>query len=92
MSATSHKEPLALFFRPKTEIRTRHETPKHVEGFSNLLKYLVRLRREGTLDDDDFGEVVRIASAAFIESEVTEKVERVLESKVPNDVLLRLWK
>jgi len=52
------------------------------------------------LDNDDFSELVKMVSAAFIEAEVAvrverileEKVEKVLESKISTDYLLGLWK
>nr|VFJ56797.1 MAG: hypothetical protein BECKFW1821A_GA0114235_106420 [Candidatus Kentron sp. FW]VFJ69916.1 MAG: hypothetical protein BECKFW1821B_GA0114236_11744 [Candidatus Kentron sp. FW] len=67
-----------------------------VEGFNSLVKYLVRLRREETIDDGDFHELVKMASAAFVEAEISNRVENVLGSKALNktlnDQLLKLWK
>ncbi|WP_141699374.1 hypothetical protein [Candidatus Thiosymbion oneisti] len=87
-------ELMAMFgFTPKQLRR------QYTQGFHNLVKYLVRLRRDGVLDDDDFNELMKMASAAFIEAEVAtieteieDKVERVLEDKIPMDYLLGLWK
>jgi len=92
MNAPRHSEQLALFFKPKKGVSTLTDTPKHIEGFTNLVKYLVRLRRDGTLDDHDFGELIRIASASFIESELNEKIDKVLENHIPHNVFLGLWK
>jgi hypothetical protein len=91
MNTPRHSEQMALFFGPTKGVSALTDTPKHIEGFTSLIKYLVRLRRDGTLDDHDFGELIRIASAAFIESELNEKIDRVLESHIPQNVFLGLW-
>lgn len=92
MRPTHETDPMVLFFNPRNDPRKPRSSHAHVEGFNNLLKYLVRLRRDGTLEDDDFSELVKIASAAFIEVEILDKVENVLENKGIDDYLLGLWK
>jgi len=56
------------------------------------VKYLVKLRRDGTLNDDDFSELVRMASAILIETEISDRVDRILEKKNLDDLLLGFWK
>jgi len=92
MRTSYESKPLAMFFGPRAELRRHQKAHTHVEGFNNLVKYLVKLRRDGTVNDDDFRELVRMASAAFIEAEISDRVERVLEKKTLDDILLGLWK
>ena len=81
-----------LLLTPHIELRSPKRSHRNLEGFSSLLKFLVRLRRDGTLNDDDFSELVKIASAAFVEAEISEKVENILEKHKLDDLLLGLWK
>ncbi len=83
MNTQKHSAPFALFSEPRGRIPAFTDTSKRAEGFTNLIKYLVRLRRDGTLDDHDFSELARTASAAFIESELNKKIEHVLERHIP---------
>lgn len=72
----------------EAERRQGGSTFLHIESFQNLVKYLVRLRRDGILDDDDFSTLVKMASAVFVEAEVADKVEKFLQNKAPVDYLL----
>jgi len=90
MQSPRRTEPIGWYALRAAELRRQQSAHRHIEGFHNLVKYLVRLRRDGTLDNDDFTELVKRAAAVFIEAEVTDKVERVLEDKIPLDYLLRL--
>ena len=92
MRSISKTEPLAALFYPSRQSSLSHKTHAHIEGFNNLVKYLVRLRRDGTLGDDDFAEIVKLASTVFIEAEVSDRVDSVLENKNLNEILLGVWK
>ncbi len=83
MNTQKYSAPFALLSEPRRRISVFTDTAKRTEGFTSLIKYLVRLRRDGTLDDHDFSELVRTASAAFIESELNKKIEHVLERHIP---------
>ena len=65
-------------------------THDHVEAFHSLTKYLVRLRRDGDIDNDTFEGLVRQAAAIFVEAEVSECIDRVLENKISLNRLLEL--
>ena len=52
----------------------RQRTPQR-EGFMALLRYLVKLRHDETIDDDVFQSLVRKFAAAYIESAVSDAVE-----------------
>jgi hypothetical protein len=92
MRSLSKTEPFAALFYPSKQLGFPHKTHAHIEGFNNLVKYLVRLRRDGTLGDDDFAEIVKLASTLFIEAEVSDRVDSVIENKKLNDMLLGVWK
>ncbi|WP_133510129.1 hypothetical protein [Candidatus Thiosymbion oneisti] len=64
-------------------------TPRHIEGFHNLVKYLVRLQKDGTLDDDEFSKLVKRAAAASIKVEVGDRIERDLKLKIERVLRLR---
>jgi hypothetical protein len=87
-----HNKSLDMLFGSYVGPRRSRNAHPHVEGFSALVKYLVKLRRDGTLNDEHFSELVKIASAAFIEAEISDRVESVLENKALDDLLLSLWK
>ena len=63
-------------------------THNHVDSFNNLLKYLVRLHRDGEIDNETFAELVRHAAATFVQSEISERVEQALEGKISINRLL----
>nr|VFJ88821.1 MAG: hypothetical protein BECKLFY1418B_GA0070995_101220 [Candidatus Kentron sp. LFY] len=69
------------------ELHRSKYSHNHIEGFNSLIQYLVRLRREGTIDDGDFNELVKMASAAFVEAEISSKIDNVLGSKALNKAL-----
>lgn len=68
------------------------DTPNRTEAFNLLIKYLVRLRREGTIDDEGLSQLIRMVSASFIKSEITHTVDRALKKAFAPDRLLRSWK
>lgn len=92
MRSLSKTEPFAALFYPRRQLSPPHKTHAHIERFNSLVKYLVRLRRDGTLADDDFAEIVKLASTLFIEAEVSDRVDSVLDNEKLNDMLLGVWK
>ena len=92
MRNRNENKPMVMFFSPRVELRRSKKEHIHVEGFSNLVNNMVKLRREGTLTDDNFSELVKLASAAFIEAEISERVENVLQHKKLDDLLMSIWK
>lgn len=83
---------MTMLFGPRLEFRPPQKAYTHIEGFNSLVKYLVKLRRDGTLNDDDFSELVRMASAILIETEISDRVDSILENKNLDDLLLGFWK
>nr|VFK24595.1 MAG: hypothetical protein BECKLPF1236B_GA0070989_14193 [Candidatus Kentron sp. LPFa] len=85
--------PLPPVSRPK--FHGSEYSHARVEGFNSLVKYLARLRRDGTISEDDFNALVKMASASFVEVEVSNRIDNILGSKALNkalnDQLLRLW-
>nr|VFK41517.1 MAG: hypothetical protein BECKSD772F_GA0070984_109311 [Candidatus Kentron sp. SD]VFK47583.1 MAG: hypothetical protein BECKSD772E_GA0070983_109811 [Candidatus Kentron sp. SD]VFK80288.1 MAG: hypothetical protein BECKSD772D_GA0070982_109910 [Candidatus Kentron sp. SD] len=55
-----------------------------VETFNSLVGYLIRLRHDGTLDDTDFRALVKMASAMFVEAEISGKVESIVDKALEN--------
>jgi hypothetical protein len=92
MRTSRGTESMARLFAPHFEIRRPQNAHIHIDGFNNLVKYLVRLRRDGTLSDDDFSELVKMASAIFVETEISDRVESILENKNLDNLVLGLWK
>ena len=92
MRISNENKPLVMFFGPRVELRRSKKEHIQVEGFSNLVNYMVKLRRDGTLTDDNFSKLVKLASAAFIEAEISERVENVLNRKNLDDLLLSILK
>ena len=58
-----------------------HHGHTRVDQFSSLVRYLVLLRNNGTLDDQAFSHLVRHAAALFVEAEVENCVNQVLNEK-----------
>ena len=65
-------------------------THDHVESFQSLVKYLVKLRRDGDIDNDTFESLVRQSAANFVENEISERIDMVLENKISLDNILEL--
>ena len=88
MYLQKHKAPFASIIPHKLGMNFFSTAHVHVETFQNLVKYLVELRRNGDIDNDTFEGLVRQATATFVETEISERIERVLESKISLDRLL----
>jgi hypothetical protein len=88
MRLSQRREPLRASTASRGLSEQCRETRAHIDVFNNLVKYLVRLRRDGTLNDADFASLVRLASVAFIETEISDRVEQVLASDRVDRILL----
>ena len=62
------------------------------QAFNRLISRLVCLHKDGTIDDEGFSQLVRMASTSFIESEITHTVDCSLEAAFAPDRLLRSWR
>ena len=62
------------------------------KAFNRLISRLVCLHKDGTIDDEGFSQLVRMASTSFIESEITHTVDCSLEAAFAPDRLLRSWR
>ena len=62
------------------------------EAFNLLINRLVYLHRDGTIDDERLSQLVRMASASFIECEITHTVNHALEAAFSPDRLMRSWR
>lgn len=62
-------------------------THARVQNLNRLIKYLTELRREETINNDDFNKLVKMASAAFAEAEISNRIDNVLGSKTLNKAL-----
>jgi ribosomal protein L19E len=82
--------PYGVLARNKSIPKSIWVTHNHVDSFNNLMKYLVRLRRDGEIDNETFSELVRQAAATFVQSEISERVEQALEGKISINRLLEL--
>ncbi len=91
MSALRYKDSPVLSLRKKKTYLRDVESQRHVEGFHSLVKYLVRLRREGTIDNEVFEELMTMSSSLFVEAEVTERIDKILEDKISTDYLMELF-
>ena len=85
-----HKTPFVSIIPHGSRGKFVSTTHDHVEAFQGVVKYLVKLRRDGDLDNDTFEGLVRQAAATFVETEISERIDRVLESKISLDRLLEL--
>ena len=64
----------------------------HLDGFNSMFKYLVKLRRDQTIDDEIFGKLVKMAASLFVESEISERIEHAVESRINPAIMLGLRK
>ncbi len=86
-----HKIPNIASFTYKSSYKKHlKNTHRHIDGFNSLIKYLVKLRRDGVLDDDVFEQLIKKAAAIFIEAEITERIDDVLEDKISTEYLLSM--
>ncbi len=98
MEISKRNKSSAVFYNQFNDINRHlrdtyaHNTHTHIEGFNSLVKYLVTLRRDNTIDDDVFGELVKRAASMFVEAEVTERVDNILDRKVSTNYLWSLLK
>jgi hypothetical protein len=60
----------------------------HAEAFSNLVKYIVKLRRDGQIDDGAFKAIIKQAAANFVESEITSRIDSIIEDRFSVDRIL----
>jgi pentose-5-phosphate-3-epimerase len=85
-----HKIPFVSIVPHGTGGKLVSKTHDHVDAFQSVVKYLVKLRRDGDIDNDTFEGLVRQAAATFVETEISERVDRVLEDKISFERLLEL--
>ncbi|MEA1933467.1 MAG: hypothetical protein U9N60_03430 [Thermodesulfobacteriota bacterium] len=90
MYLQSHKTPFVSIVPHRTGVKFVSTTHDHVEAFQSLVKYLVKLRRDGDINNDTFEGLVRQAAATFVETEISERIDRMLESKISFERLLEL--
>ncbi|CAN2041921.1 conserved hypothetical protein [Candidatus Magnetomoraceae bacterium gMMP-15] len=62
----------------------------YIEYFQNLVKYLLKLRRDGDINDDTFEAFVCQAAANFVEAEISERIDMVFEDKISLNNLLEI--
>jgi len=86
--STSRFAPWWQLLPSTTASRRTEHAHDHIESFTSLVKYLVRLRRDGTLDDEDFAQLVKMVSTAFVESEIADRVDSILDNKALNRAYL----
>ncbi|MEA3428830.1 MAG: hypothetical protein U9Q84_06420 [Thermodesulfobacteriota bacterium] len=90
MYLQSHKIPFISIVPHGTGVKFVSTTHDHVEAFQSLIKYMVKLRRDGDIDNDTFEGLVRQAAATFVETEISERIDKMLESKISFERLLEL--
>jgi hypothetical protein len=90
MYTRRQKIPLISLNSMPTEVRFLPNSHNHVEAFQTIVKYLVKLRRDGDIDNDTFEGLVKQTASNFVETEISERIDRVLESKISLDRLLEL--
>jgi len=95
MLSNRQDKPINLFAYRGSILQKRQDARHaHIEGYHHLIKYLVylvSLRRKGEIDNDVFEELVKRASAAFVESELSERIDRILEEKISPERLMSLF-
>lgn len=90
MYSQNHKSPFLTMMSRANQIQ-ESENRDHLETFQNLIKYIVRLRRAGMLDDNAFSELISQATGVFVENEISERIENVIENKIPYNILPSLF-
>jgi hypothetical protein len=69
-----------------SRLAKKHDT--HLDTFDSLIRYLVKLRRDGVLDDKGFNDLVKLAAAIFVESEISQKIEEIVYDRLVNPLTL----
>jgi len=59
-----------------------------VEWFQSFIVYLVKLNKDKTIDDDTFEELIKQIAENFVEFEISNRIDRVLNKRA---VLDKLW-
>ncbi len=74
-------------------LRDRHaHAHTHIDSFNSLVKYLVALRRDDTIDDEVFGALVKRAASMFVEAEITGRIDNILDRKASMNYILSTLK
>ncbi|EFK06024.1 conserved hypothetical protein [delta proteobacterium NaphS2] len=60
------------------------------EIFNNTVKYIVKLRRDGVIDNDKFEGLVRQATTFFVENEISDRFDQMLADIIPYERFLNL--
>ena len=90
MHLQKYKTPFVSIIPHRSGAQFVSTTHDHVEAFQSLVRYIVKLRRDGDISNDTFEELVRQATAIFVETEISDRIDRVLENKISLDRLLEL--
>lgn len=64
-------------------LKSVHPGVPSTKNLKALVKYITALREDGTLNDEQFTNLLVFACSIFIEREVEERVNKVLADKFP---------
>ena len=62
--------------------RHPHRVPARIEEFNSIVNHLSALRTEESIDDAAFADLVKYAAALYVEAEITDRVNEVLENSL----------
>ena len=62
----------------------------NTDEFHSILKYFIKIYQNGEIDKETFETIVKHLSAVFIENEISERIDRILEGKIFRNYLMEL--
>ncbi len=81
-----HKKQFELIMPHGSGMTFIPSTYDYAESFQSLVKYLVKLRRDGDIDNDTFEGLVRQSAANFVEAEISERIDMIFGNKISLEV------
>lgn len=56
--------------------------PSNRTNSANIISEVIMLHKKGIITDDELATLIRVVGAEYVESEITSKVNKVLEKRV----------
>ena len=92
MNIQKYKKSYNNIFLSHRKKRVKSFLPEHnyIKSFQYFIEYLVKLRRNKDIDNKTFEGLVKQAAASFVETEISNRINTVLNNKICLDQLLEL--
>ncbi|OQY01490.1 MAG: hypothetical protein B6I26_03960 [Desulfobacteraceae bacterium 4572_130] len=91
MNIQKYKKSYNNIFSYYHKKRLKSSLPRHnhIKGFQYFVKHLIKLHQNKDIDNKTFQRLIKQAAASFVETEISNRINTVLNNKISLDQLLK---